>query len=106
MSAVSILIHFDCDEDKKEFNLINCKAKISNFKFSICYDENTKPKDIVSYPLYMDPILLLGLVQKDKGEQEKAYEYNEKVDIWSLGIIMCKIVLGSNQELKCNNGRK
>jgi serine/threonine protein kinase len=72
----NILLEFK-DKDKLEI-------KISDFGFSCFFD----PKDgldlVLGSPLYMAPEIIRG------------FRYNEKADIWSLGVITYMLLSGRN----------
>ena len=62
-------------------NNLNCK--ITDFGFSKFYDPRTGGlDDVLGSPLYMAPEII------------KRVPYNEKVDIWSLGVIIYILLSG------------
>ena len=50
-------------------------------------------KTIIGPPLYMDPIMLFKL---NRNPEYEDVGYNEKADIWSLGIIFYQLLVGKN----------
>ena len=102
MKLENILIHFNNEEDKKNFNLLNSKIKIIDFGLATKLDENGGAQTLVGSPLYMDPIILK---KYDKaGGFAKLQVYNEKADIWSIGVICYEMLTGETlfnaQDLK------
>ena len=57
-------------------------VKVTDFGFSSFFDPKKGLKDLVGTPLYMAPELL------------KEQKYNEKVDIWSIGIMAYNLLSG------------
>ena len=92
MKLENILIHFNNDEDKNNFNILNSKIKIIDFGLATYLYGKNSAKTLVGSPLYMDPIILK---KYDKaGGFEKLQGYNEKADIWSLGAICYEMLTG------------
>ena len=85
----NILVNFPTEKDKNSLNLMRCIVKIQDFGFA----KKLKGKltsTVVGSPTYMDPLILKGLETKNKVK----IEYNEQVDIWSLGILCYEMVVG------------
>ena len=59
-------------------------VKISDFGWARISNENGLRKTLCGTPLYLSPEIM-------KGE-----EYDERVDIWALGILAYEMLLGSN----------
>ena len=79
----NILLQYDTDEDLKNLNYMKCKFKISDFGLSK-YKYGNEEKSIGGSPLYMEP----KLFEDPKNEEID----NEKVDIWSLGILTYELL--------------
>lgn len=62
----------------------NLNVKIADFGFSCFFDPHEGLKLVLGSPLYMAPELVKG------------QEYDEKVDIWSLGVISYILISGKN----------
>lgn len=58
------------------------EIKIADFGFSCFYDPNSGLETVLGSALYMAP----ELVKKEK--------YNEKVDVWAIGMMACLILTG------------
>ena len=89
----SITINYDDKNDEINNNIMKAKIKITNFTFARYLNKGEMSFQILGSPLYMDPIILFQLraipEYKDKG-------YDEKADIWSLGIIFYQLLTGNN----------
>jgi serine/threonine protein kinase len=66
----------------KEKNKLD--IKISDFGFSCFFDPQTGLDTVLGSPLYMAPEIIKGQL------------YNEKVDIWSIGVIAFMLLIGKN----------
>lgn len=82
-------MHQDCvvHRDIKPENILiddidNMQIKITDFGFATYFDEENKLEDVLGSPLYMPP----EIVRQDK--------YDQKVDIWSAGILTCILLSG------------
>ena len=93
----NILLHYDNDTDRKEKNILKAKIKIIDFGFARFIKEGIA-ESILGSPLFMDPRILLKL---NKLDNSKDFKYEEKADIYSLGII-CYILLTGNQLFDVN----
>ena len=92
LKTENILIHYDNEDDRLNNNIINGKIKLIDFGFARHFDKDIG-KSALGTPLYMDP----GIIQKfNQLDNYKDYTYDEKVDIWSLGIICYELLIGKN----------
>ena len=80
------MINYEDEDDMKNNNIIKGKIKIIDFSVASYLKKGEVSRLIVGHPLYMSPIML-G-IDKDK-------DYDEKEDIWSLGVT-CYILLTGN----------
>ena len=93
LSLSNIMINYEEEEDRKNNNILNSKIKIIDFGNAIYLQKGKLAKTMIGIPLYMDPIIFFKL----NGNPE--YEdvgYNEKADIWSLGMIFYLLLVGKN----------
>ena len=82
----NIMINYEDEDDMKNNNIIKGKIKIIDFSVASYLKKGEVSRLFVGHPLYMSPIML-G-IDKDK-------DYDEKEDIWSLGVT-CYILLTGN----------
>ena len=73
-------------------DLLNSTIKIIDFHLSTKLNPGELAKSLVGTPFHMDPIILKKY--KQAGGYESLEGYNEKVDIWSLGIICYQMLTG------------
>ena len=79
----NILLKYKNELDK---NIYSAEIKIIDFNCSFINYGTSKPKTIVGTPQYMAP----SVVQNNF----EIHYYNEKIDIWSLGIICYEMLFG------------
>ena len=89
----NILLHFDNEKDLITNNYLKAKVKIIDFGFSRFLRNNELAKSIIGSPLYMDPSILTTFISKR--ENIETGFYDKKVDIWSLGVLTYKLLLGN-----------
>ena len=89
----NILLHYDNDKDLITNNYLKAKVKIIDFGFSRFLKNNELAKSIIGSPLYMDPSILTTFLKKRDNIEDGFYD--EKVDVWSLGILTYKLLLGN-----------
>ena len=89
----NILLHFDNEKDLITNNYLKAKVKIIDFGFSRFLRNNELAKSIIGSPLYMDPSILTTFIAKR--ENIETGFYDKKVDIWSLGVLTYKLLLGN-----------
>ena len=88
----NILLHFDNEEDKKNFNLMKAQVKIIDFGFSCIYNEIKK--SILGSPINMDPLILKKLTDSTGATRELGYDMS--ADIWSIGTICYEMLIGKS----------
>ena len=93
----NILLHYDNEDERKQKNILKAKIKIIDFGFARYINEGIAVS-ILGSPLFMDPRILFKL---NKLDNSKDFKYEEKADIYSLGII-CYILLTGNQLFDVN----
>ena len=85
----NILVNFPTEKDKNSLNLMRCIVKIQDFGFAKKLNGKLT-SSLLGSPIYMDPLILKNMASKNK----EKIEYNEQVDIWSLGILCYEMVVG------------
>ena len=88
----NILLNFDNEEDKKNFNLMKAQVKIIDFGFSCIYDDIKK--SILGSPINMDPLILKKLTDSTGATRELGYDMS--ADIWSIGTICYEMLIGKS----------
>ena len=91
----NILIKFNSKKDIENIDLLKSKVKIIDFGFARYLPDSEFATTVVGSPAYMDPVLLEKYSKIKNREKPKKYSYNEKVDIWSLGIICYEMIIGA-----------
>ena len=90
----NILINFKNESDKLKNNLLASEVKIIDFGLAIKLGPEECAKTFIGSPIFMDP-KILGVFQDD-GKLGELQEYDEKADIWSLGVICYQIFTGKS----------
>ena len=88
----NILLHYENEEDRNNFNLMKAQVKIIDFGFSCIYDE--LKKTILGSPINMDPLILKKLT--DSTGKTRELGYDQSADIWSLGTVCYEMVIGKS----------
>ena len=86
----NILLSFNTEDDIKNLNIKNAEVKIIDFGVARKLDSKGEASTITGSPFTMDPLILKQHVTK----KEKIDEYDERVDIWSLGVIFYQLLTG------------
>ena len=89
----NILINYEDENDKLNNNIMKAKIKITEFQFSKYLEKGKLTYTTIGSPIIMSPILLNKL-DSDENNQDKGYD--EKEDIWSLGINFYTLLIGKN----------
>ena len=88
-----LLINYEDEYDRENNNILKSRIKINNFLFAKLLKKGDSAKEILGIPLTMSPILLNKLFH-NKDYEEAGYD--EKEDIWSLGIICYQLLVGEH----------
>ena len=86
----NILVNFINEEDKNKINLLNSDIKIVDFGFATHISNVSLLKVAIGSPFTMDPRILHKYINHEKSLQN----YDEKADIWSLGILCYQMLVG------------
>ena len=88
----NILLHYENEEDLLSNRFLNAKIKLIDFGFARYLDENELAGSLVGTPMYMDPNVLKTFLES-KSRVVQGF-YNQKVDVWSLGILTYELLIG------------
>ena len=90
LKLTNILLHYDNEIDRIQKNILKSKVKIIDFGFARYINEELANSTLGS-PLFMDPRILFKMGKVTDNE----LKYEEKADIYSLGVI-CYLLLTGN----------
>lgn len=90
----NILLHYENEEDKKNFNLMKAQVKIIDFGFSCMISPGGLRYTCLGSPINMDPIILKKLNHNSKATRQLGY--NESADIWSIGTVCYEMLIGKS----------
>ena len=88
----NVLLHYDSEEDKKNFNIMKAKVKIIDFGFAAKIEKSGLKYATLESPINMDPLILKEL--NKGGKKTRNLGYDQKADIWSLGTICYEMLIG------------
>ena len=87
----NILLNYESEQDKKDFNLMKAQVKIIDFGFACKIKKDGLAFTTIGNPMHMDPKILQQLNSNGNGKQ---LGYDQKSDIWSLGVICYEMLIG------------
>ena len=90
----NILLHYENEEDKKNFNLMKAQVKIIDFGFSCVINKSGLQYTVLGSPINMDPLILQKL--NSSTTKTRQLGYNEMADIWSIGTICYEMLIGKS----------
>ena len=88
----NILVNYNNEEDRKNFNLLKCRVKIIDFGFARYLENDNVAQSLLGSPIYMSPQILMKMRKIDNN---RSFGYDKKADIWSLGVMCYEILIGS-----------
>ena len=88
----NILVNFKNDVDKDNLNFLASEVKIIDFGLARKLDLQGLASTALGSPINMDPIILKKY--NKAGGFEQLQKYNEKADIWSLGMVCYQMLTG------------
>ena len=86
----NILVNYYSEEDKKNINLLNADIKLVDFGFATHISNVSLLTTAIGSPFNMDPRIL----KKFNSHAKCPQTYDEKADIWSLGILCYQMLMG------------
>ena len=89
----NIMVSFDNDNDKNNLNMLKAKVKIIDFGLSII---GLMGKTILGSPLNMAPFFIERFKMSPANKICKIEEYDQKVDIWSIGTVCYEMIIGKS----------
>ena len=89
----NIFINYEDENDRINNNILKSKIKITKFELARYLKKGELSTEILGPVFYMDPIILFKSLNIT---EYKDYKYNEKADIWSLGMIFYQLLVGKN----------
>ena len=88
----NILLHYENEEDKNNFNIMKAQVKIIDFGFSCFMGPDGLRTTTLGSPMNMDPLILKKLTSRSRKIRQLGY--NESADIWSLGTVCYELLIG------------
>ena len=88
----NILVNYENETDRNNFNLLKAQIKIIDFGFATHLGAANERYSTLGSPINMDPILLKKLTSKNNAAN--LIGYDEKADIWSLGTVCYEMLIG------------
>ena len=85
----NILINYKNENDRINLNILSSEIKITDFNASY-YPNNSEPKTAIGTIPNMAP----EVIKKHVFTQVKECDYDNKIDIWSLGTICYEMLFG------------
>ena len=87
----NILVQFPTEEDKQNLNMLKAKIKVIDFGFARYLKGDNLAKSVLGSPISLDPHILKKMARLDNNND---FGYDQKVDIWSLGVLTYQLLIG------------
>ncbi len=89
------MLHYQNEEDKKNKNYMKAEVKLIDFGLARHLKVGEWATSAVGTPAYEDPMILKKALENEKFRNKTPFGYDEKIDIWSLGILCYELLVGS-----------
>ena len=99
ISLDNIMINYEDENDRINNNIMKAKIKIIGFSLASYLKKGEYLYSITGGHINLDPICIFKL---NKIPEYKDSGYDEKLDIWSLGIIFYELLIGKNPFDACS----
>ena len=86
----NILLHYDNEDDRLHKRILKAKVKIIDFGFARYLNDDDMSISILGSPMFMDPRILYKLNKIENND----FSYEQKADIYSLGVICYHLLTG------------
>ena len=86
----NILLHYDNEDDRMHKRILKAKVKIIDFGFARYLNDDEMSISILGSPMFMDPRILYKLNKIENDD----FSYEQKADIYSLGVICYHLLTG------------
>ena len=91
----NILLSYDNEKDKENFDLMKAKVKIIDFGFACKVSKTGLQYTALGSPINMDPLILKKL-NPGSTRKQRQLGYTQKADIWSIGTICYEMLIGKS----------
>ena len=89
----NILLDYDNEKDKENFDLMKANVKIIDFGFACKISKAGLQYTALGSPINMDPLILKKINSNSRKARQLGYD--QKADIWSIGTICYEMLIGS-----------
>ena len=90
----NILLNYDNEKDKENFDLMKATVKIIDFGFACRIGKTGLQYTALGSPINMDPLILKKI--NSSSRKSRQLGYNQKADIWSIGTICYEMLIGKS----------
>ena len=90
----NILLDYDNEKDKENFDLMKANVKIIDFGFACKISKAGLQYTALGSPINMDPLILKKINSNSRKARQLGYD--QKADIWSIGTICYEMLIGKS----------